>query len=445
MKKASFLLLPLFFIFLVYSQDISNSKNSLQNKKKIQESEEPTITLTLKDTDIRTFLQAVAEAAKVNIIPGPEVEAKITARLKNIPWKKALNVVLKAYGFEFEEIAPGIIYVTTLEKMAEKRKLEREVTAQEPLITETFSLNYAKVDEISKPIKQLLTPRGKITYDTRTNTLIITDTKSNLESLRNLIKSLDRKTKQILIEVRIEEADVNLTEKLGINWALSNASINFPKAEHQWPFGGGTKFEKRYIKGEWPAPTLTHGVIDLSSVSAILDALETEGSTKLIAHPKVVTLENEPAKIKVVTEWPIPNYFYNSETGQWEITGFEYKDIGVVLEVTPQINEENMVTLKVRPEITEESGEKLDFTGGAQLPITLKREAELKVSIKNGQTLVIGGLIKSSKNITKSKLPLLSKIPILGWFFTHNYESKKDIDLLIFITPHILEEFPKSK
>ncbi len=433
MKKISFLLVFLFLIFCTYSQ------NKPDTKKKDSENE-VRITLNLKDTDIKTFLQAIAEAAKVNIIPGPEVDAKVTARLKNIPWKKALSVVLKAYGFEFEEISPGVIYVTTLEKMAEKRKLERELKTQEPLVTKTFSLNYAKVDEISEPIKQLLTPRGKITYDKRTNTLIITDTKSNLESLKNLIKNLDRKTKQILIEVRIEEADVNLTEKLGINWSLTNASMNLPKVEHKWPFGGGTKFEKRYIKGQWPTPTLTHGIIDLSNVSAILDALETEGHTKLIAHPKVVTLENEPAKIKVVTEWPIPNYSYNSETGQWEITGFEYKDIGVVLEVTPQINEENMVTLKVKPEVTEESGEKIDFTGGAQLPITLKREAELKVSIKDGQTLVIGGLLKSSKNITKSKFPLLSKVPLLGWFFSHKYESKKDVDLLIFITPHILKE-----
>ncbi|MBU1925188.1 MAG: type II and III secretion system protein, partial [Candidatus Omnitrophica bacterium] len=164
--------------------------------------------------------------------------------------------------------------------------------------------------------------------------------------------------------------------------------------------------------------------------------IQTRSKTQILSNPRITTMDNQPAKIHVGTDWPIASYTYNEETDRFVITGWEYKSYGILMEVTPTINNNGYVTLKIHPEISDKK-EEIDFQG-ASVPVLTTQTAEATVMIKDGETLAIGGLIKHKKVTTKTKIPFLGDIPILGLLFTHKSEEIAKTDLLIFITPHII-------
>ena len=276
-------------------------------------------TLRFRDADIRVVLQAITQkAAKdnhhVNIILGPDVKGLVTVDMENVDWETALDAVLTTYGYGYEWIGSNIILVDTLDNLAVRRKKAEAAKAVEPLTTKVFSLNFAKVADIKTTIKNALTPRGSLTDDVRTNTLIVTDVQSKVDMIEKIMKYLDSITPQVLIEAKIIETDLGVTNKLGIRWNISGTASG-SKRPHTWPFTRHTN-EKYLSYDNFPAASsdlFSFGTLDASQLSAILDIIFSDTHTKILSMPTITTMDNNKATIDVVTEDPIPQYSYRSE------------------------------------------------------------------------------------------------------------------------------------
>jgi type IV pilus assembly protein PilQ len=306
--------------------------------------------------------------------------------------------------------------VSTLERLAEQRKIQEEAAANEPVDTQTYTLNFVKADEIKTTIEKLISDRGKITLESRTNTLIVTDTKSNLIKIGRIIESLDKITPQVLIESKIIETTLDDDDKLGIDWTI-RVTAQGAKRPATIPFtpGGDQRWMKNVLPSASPTDTnfptgrpyafphpapefkdgamigdFVFGTLDFTSFQAVLEILNSRSDTKIVSNPSITTINNKEAKILVGTIVPIPIYEYSKEAGTRVISGYIDQEVGIKLLVTPNINEQDYVTLDIKPSVDEITG----WTGpDNERPIISTRTAETKVMIKDGQTLVIGGLI----------------------------------------------------
>jgi type IV pilus assembly protein PilQ len=434
------------------------------------------VTLDFKDADIRNVLKILAFKSGVNIVATPDVVGNVNIRLIDVPWQKALDTIVKTYGFGYEWLNDRVIMVSTLTKLAEQRKSQEEASEKEPLDTQTFVLNFSNSENIRPVIEKLLSPRGKITEEKRTNMLLITDTKSNLAKIEESIKRLDKITPQVMIEARIVETTLGSTEKLGIDWNL-RVALSGSKRPTTFPWtsevkGTGTKMfpkvqvpselsrvatttysETGTVVGTTTTETIFHqlvsgfpdagtagfvfGTLDMTGLQIVLDILKASADTKIIASPRITTLNNQEARILVGQRVPIPRYEYSKESGTMIISGYDMQEIGVKLIVTPNINEKDYVTLKVQPSVEDIIGS----TGpNGERPIVSARSAETNVMIKDGQTLVIGGLISETKSKSGHGIPILGELPFLRRIFGNTNDSITKTELLIFITPHILRE-----
>lgn len=393
------------------------------------------VTLDFREADIRNVLRILSYKSGVNIVPGPDVAGLITIQLTDVPWEKALDVILKTYGYGYERQG-NIITVSTFEKLSDKRKIEKELAEQEPLVTEAFILNYAKAKEVMAALKEMLTPRGRINVDERTNTIIVTDSTSNMDRIRTIMPNLDSITPQVLIEAKVVEARIDNTDKLGIDWTIK-ATVSGSKQPMLWPFGKNT--DTKYTPDAFPAATSTefkYGTLDATQLSAVLELLSSRTDTNILSNPRIVTLDNQPASITVGTKWPVANYTYNSDQAKWQVSGWQYLDFGILLKVTPHVNKEGFVTLDIAPEVSEQNGSvKFDT---ADVPILTTQETKTRVMIKDGETLIIAGLLKDKTTDTKKKIPILGDIPLIGLIFQKKETVIEKKDLLIFITPHII-------
>ncbi|MCK4261886.1 secretin and TonB N-terminal domain-containing protein [bacterium] len=427
--------LSLSWINRAFGQEVVGEKKYSTGVK-----EEALISINIKDADIKNVLRLIATSANINIIPGPEVQGSVSVRIKDVPWETALATILKTYGFAYVR-EENIIRVTTVGKLKE-----------EDLQTKTYFLNFATASTIQESVKGILSERGKIKTDERTNALIITDIPSNLTKIEEIMKELDAETVQVMIEARIIETKIEPTDKLGINWDIVGTAAGARRAL-TFPFE--TKEESKWLPGEIPAPSGTaadttaagefrFGYLDATGLKAVLQLLNSKTDTRILSHPRITTLNNQKAMINVGDKYPIPQYTYNAEVGYWEITDFEYKDLGIKLTVTPNVNKQGYVSLKIHPEINEWSiTDVVTFALGGQgsvdIPRYSTREAETQVMVKDGDTLVIGGLLKEKRGETSKKIPLLGDIPFLGYFFGGKTVTGITLDLLIFVTPHVVK------
>ena len=408
------------------------------------------VTLDFKDADIRSVLKIISHKAGINIVATPEVMGTITIRLQDVPWQKALDTIIKTYGFGYEWLDDRVIMVSTLEKLAEQRRFQQEVAEKEPLSTQTYSLNFANANEVKTSVEKLVSERGRITIEARTNTLIITDTKSNLIRIGDVIKELDKVTPQVLIEAKIVETTITDSEDFGIKWTVQGTA-SAAKRPTTFPF---TKSQdSKFIPDDIPAYTtapgttgslFTLGTLDASSTQVILQMLFTKNDTEMLSNPRIVTLDNKPASIEVVRLEPTPQWTYNEEQSAYVMTDYRQEKYGIILNVTPQINKLGYVTLTIEPEVSDKYTDKT-LTGGTgglsvTLPVIDKQTTKTTVMVKDGNTLVIGGLIKNKTIDIVQKVPFLGDIPILGWFFKHKDKTVEKKDLLIFITPRILTQ-----
>ena len=406
------------------------------------------VTLDFRDADIRNVLRILAYKSGVNIVAGPDVTGLITIQLTDIPWEDALKVILKTYGYGYER-SGNVITVNTYEKLSEKRKIEKELAEQEPLTTEVFSLNYAKAKEVSVSLREMLTTRGRVNFDERTNTVVITDSISNMEKIKAVMPALDLVTPQVLIEAKIVETKLDNTDKLGIDWTAKVTGFGaqrptlwpFPKLEDNQftPLPATVGTNTGGISTTFPKPADTEfkfGTLNFQQFQAVLEFLSNRTDTNTLSNPRIVTLDNQPASITVGTKWPVAQYTYNSEQAKWQVSGWEYQEFGIILKVTPHVNKEGYITMDIAPEVSERTGDVTFDT--AAVPILTTQQTSTRVMIKDGETLIIAGLLKDKITDTKKKVPFLGDIPLLGLIFQKSEKVLEKTDLLIFITPHII-------
>ncbi len=432
----------------------------------IVESSAGNITMDFKDADINNVLRILSYKSGVNIVSGKDVQGLVTIRLVDVPWEKALDVILRTYGFSYEREG-NIIRVTTVENLE-----------KEELATEVFVLNYAKASQVIESIRDILSERGRVRFDERTNVLIITDIPTNLYKIGQVVKRLDQRTPQVSIEAKIVETTLGNNDKLGIDWNLQISAtgstrpitLPFPNDRPRWlgrsfiPQGqtaaestttststGTTTATSTGFPGAYSFPFVDKGQfkfgkLSFDQFSMLLEALESRRNTRILSNPTITTLNNQTANILVGEVLGIPIFERNANTGSIEITGYTEKDLGIKLSVTPHVNDEGMILTEVKPEISSLLGYD-ELTPQVRAPRFATREAETQVLVKDGDTIAIGGLVSENKTNSVRKVPFLGDIPGLGYLFTSKGTGKDRTDLLFFVTVHILkdQDFQEAK
>lgn len=417
------------------------------------------VTLVFKDADIRTVLHTLSYKSGINIVASSDVEGQVSIRLVDVPWNTALEVILKNHGLASERIG-NIIRVITLESVAE-----------EDLQNEVFVLNYSKAKDVAAAIEATITKRGSVKYDERTNTIIVTDIPTNLYKVRKVIERLDKRTQQVSIETKIIEARIKDEDELGIDWSVevtasgSSRPTTLPFDRTEIPFSN--KGKNKSIDGYLPlgdsatnfpsvispvfpyvsAGSFTFGTLDFTSLQAVLKLLDKSTDTSILSSPTITTLNNQEAKVVVGTIFNIPTYERNDQTGKMEITGYTEKDIGIILTVTPHVNEAGDIVVDLKPEVS--AFDQWDNFGSGenaiQAPRFTTRTAETQVMIKDTQTIVIGGLRENQTVSVDKKVPFLGDIPFLGELFKYKEDDIDTKDLLIFVTVRLVDEHQDDK
>ncbi len=410
-----------------------------------------TISVDFPQEDVRDIIRSVAELYELNVVIPETLTGSVSIKLRNVTWQQVFNVVLEPLGFTYI-IDENIIKIKS-----------REELALEPVETRVFVVDFAKAAEIRSSIEPMIDPTkgGRIQVDVRSNALVITERPSRMNDIRNIIEILDKPTEQVMIESKFVELSAQDSKNLGIDWAsLSGWSLQ------AGPFGRtydrNNSRENSYNTGS--SETLTVGnqgvsfsqtsgtaaenwwldtvarndtaVFSAEAFSVVLSALEKKDGIRLVSNPTVVTMNNQQASINIGEEYPIPNYTYNTERGVFEVSGFEWKNIGINLLVTPQINSAGFINMSIEPEISSRTGEVLFQT--ASLPIITSRKTNSTVTIKSGYTLAIGGLIQNEERNRSSKVPVLGSVPMMGRLFRSDGKEYNQRNLIVFITAKIL-------
>ena len=392
-----------------------------------------TLSVDFPDEDIRTILRNVADLFELNIVVPAALQGKTSVKLHDVTWRQVFDVVLTPTGYTFID-ENGIIKIVSLESLAE-----------EPVTTEVFILSYSKASEVQTVVTTLIDSAkgGKLTLDARSNSLIVTERPSRLNKIRPIIKQLDKATDQVMIEAKFIEVTNRDVKNLGANWgslssypvglygldqtikasSIPNAFynlVNRPGSNNNQPPTGGAAVTALFSAAEF---------------DVILSALQTLNTTRIVSNPTIVTLNNTEASINVGEEDPIPNYTYNQERGSFEVSGFIYKQIGIILKVTPQVNASGFIKLTLAPEVSTKNGTaNFGGAGGAEIPIIAVRRATTQVTLKDGYTMGIGGLLSANGTKGSSKIPVLGSIPLLGRLFSSSSTDGQTQNLLIFIT-----------
>ncbi|MBF0123089.1 MAG: secretin and TonB N-terminal domain-containing protein [Candidatus Omnitrophica bacterium] len=395
------------------------------------------VTVDFRDADMRNVLKMLSYKSGVNIIAGPEVEGVVNMQLKDVPWQKALDVILSTYGYGYEQKGT-VIMVTTIDNLKRRREDAKVLADQEPMATQTFLLNFGKAEDVLKALNAMKTARGNVNFDKRTNAIIVNDIESNIVLFREVVKKLDTVTPQVLIEAKIIETTLGKDDKLGVDWGLL-AQAGGAMRSTPFPFASqsrGTFVPVPTATVPTDGPTLTYGTIDFRGLTAVLNMLKSRTNTNALSNPRIVTLDNQPAKISVGQQYPVPQYTYNEQQAKLQVSGWSYLDIGIIFNVTPHVNSANIVTLDIEPTIT--SIDRPVQVESTSMPLLNSESVKTSVMIKNGETLVIAGLIKDTVTKTVKRVPILGYIPILGLPFKNTVDAHVKTELLIFITPHII-------
>ncbi|MBA3060419.1 MAG: type IV pilus secretin PilQ [Nitrospirae bacterium] len=390
------------------------------------------ISLDFQDADIGPIFRLLADISGYNFVIDPAVKGKITLKLMNVPWEQALDIILQTFGLG-KSIEGNIVWIapiTTFTKISEdKAKAKASEEIAEELVQEVIRINYATSCDISGAIDKgkLLSSRGSITPDPRMNTLIIKDTQKNINKIKELVKIMDVTKPQVMIEAKMVEVSSTYTEELGIRWG---GTIGTPPAGIGiGEIKGGTfavNTPLSPVTGPGGVLGLSLGSATTVKVDLTLSALETVGKSRNLSNPKIMTMDNESATISQGTKIPY-------QTTSAEGTKTEFADATLSLTVTPKITPDGYVQLKITA--TNDSPGPLTPEGRE----INKQKVDTQTLVKNGETLVIGGIYITNTTESEGGIPLLSRIPILGWLFKTKKWTGPDVtELLIFITPTIV-------
>ena len=400
------------------------------------------LSLNFQDIEVRTVLQILADFTQLNLVVSDAVEGNVTLNLNDVPWEQALDLVLKSKDLD-KRVQGNVLLIAPAVDMATRERQELEARHQladlAPLRRELVQVNYAKAGDIAKLFESVtdnqpgVAQRGSITVDERTNTIIAFQSSDRLAELRRIVAQLDVPVRQVMIEARIVEAGVDFEKSLGVRWggALRNAG--------NWSVGG---LVKPLVEGapEVSAPFIDLGVSGNTSGLGIafitnnvlldleLSAMEKTGNGEIISQPKVVTSDKETAKIMKGTEIP---YQESSSSGA---TSVSFKEASLSLEVTPQITPDNSIIMEVV--VTKDEPDYMNMVN--DVPPIKKNEVKAKVLVKDGETIVIGGVFSNTQSNVVDKVPILGDLPYVGRLFRRDVVLEKKSELLVFLTPRIM-------
>ncbi len=431
------------------------------------------LNLNFQDIETRAVLQLLADASGQNIVVSDSVTGSVTLRLQNVPWDQALDIVLRTKGLDKRE-HDNVIIVAPAEELATREKADlaarKDIQELAPLRSEYLQVNYAKAQDLADLIKSqggsLLSGRGNVAVDDRTNTLLLQDTPDKLADIRRLVSQLDIPVRQVLIESRIVIVNDDFKRELGVraghtginsngadgvlldsgtlegtDTGLSSALANLQNASNGTPYPinipTGANAPRRYnvnLPVANPAGRLAMTLLGSNYIVDLeLSALQAEGKGEIVSSPRVITSNQKEASIEAGVEIP---YQESSSSGA---TTISFKKAVLALTVTPQITPDNRIILDLVVK-KDSVGQVVVASGGVNVPSIDTREIKTQVLVNDGQTVVLGGIFETEKRVTDNKVPYLGDIPVLGRLFkTTNKTNNKD-ELLIFVTPKILRE-----
>lgn len=392
------------------------------------------ISLDLKDADIKDVFRTISQLTGLNIVIDPDVRGTVTVQLEDVPWDQALDLILKqnSLGYVLEN---NIMRIATTSKLqaeeGDRARLAEARQAAEPTRTVIKKLSYSSASEIVPVLQSVMSKRGAIVVDQRTNTLIIRETPTYLPAVLQLIDNLDTATPQVVIESRIVETTKSLGRSLGINWQVRGKADNETGNTTNLIFPSSIKGGLNVGLGNGPtvASLVLGNILNTFNLDMALTAAENQGLLKIISSPKVTSLTNTPALIQSGVQIPVQTTVNNTTT-------VIYVDATLKLDVTPQITAEGTIMLKVNV-MKREPAVALNLALGQNVPLTI-REYRGQVLVKDGGTTVIGGIFQINDQDQYNMIPGLWKIPVLGNLFKNKTRTEKHDELLIFITPRIL-------
>lgn len=405
------------------------------------------LSLNFQDIEVRSVLQLIADFTNLNLVASDTVQGGITLRLQNVPWDQALDLVLKTKGLDKRKVG-NVLLVAPADEIAARERQELESQKQiadlAPLRRELLQVNYAKAADIAKLFQSVTSAeakadeRGTITVDERTNNIIAYQTQDRLDELRRIVAQLDIPVRQVMIEARIVEANVDYDKSLGVRWGGSiqnkgNWNASGVSTGDSTTIGtpGSTSTNQPFV--DMGASGNTSGIgIAFITDNVLLDleltAMEKTGNGEIVSQPKVVTSDKETAKILKGTEIP---YQEASSSGA---TSVSFKEASLSLEVTPQITPDNRIIMEVK--VTKDEPDYLNKV--QEVPPIKKNEVNAKVLVNDGETIVIGGVFSNTQSKVVDKVPFLGDVPYLGRLFRRDVVSEKKSELLVFLTPRIM-------
>ncbi|WP_330926022.1 type IV pilus secretin PilQ family protein [Candidatus Sororendozoicomonas aggregata] len=426
------------------------------------------VSFNFQNIEVRTILQLIADINNMNLVASDTVTGNVTLRLKNVPWDHALDIVLKAKGLD-KRMAGNVMTVAPAAEIAarEKEQLENEKQIRElaPVYTDLLTINYADAKELSKVIggggddggKGLLTEQGSIQVVERTNSLLIKDTQEKLDEIRSLVEQMDIPVRQVLIEARIVTLSSNYTRELGVKWSggkgrqsdnsrtvVGGRGTGFEFVDTEDPiltsdgfdlsktvptFDGSQVFTDLSVAGNTAAALGIGFVTNGTLLNLELSALISDGGGEVVSQPKVITADKQKALIKAGKQIP---YTEASSSGAATVS---FQDAVLSLEVTPQITPEGRVILDIK--VTNDDSTETASNG---VPIIDKNEITTQVLVNDGETVVLGGVFKQTQKNNVDKVPLLGDIPYLGHLFRKKTSRDDKSELMVFITPRVIEE-----
>jgi type IV pilus assembly protein PilQ len=424
------------------------------------------LTLNFQDIDVRSVLQLLADTSGQNIVVSDSVTGSLTLRLQNVPWDQALDIVLRTKGLD-KRRQDNVIIIGPTEELANREKAElsarKEVQELSPVHSEFLQVNYAKVADLAKIIKaqgakaSMLSDRGSLSTDERTNTLLVVDTPDRLADIRHMVQALDVPVRQVLIEARIVVVADTFERDLGAQLGISSTgsaganlfSVSGTAAASDGivtsSAGGSTAttaltsqtLASRYQVNLPAANTNGSFGVSLLSGSHLIDlelsAAENEGKSETISSPRIITANQKQATIMQGVEIP---YQESASSGA---TTTQFKNAVLSLKVTPLITPDNRVILDL--DVSDDTvGSNVQSATGGSVPSIDTRQITTQVLVSDGQTVVLGGILATTKSKTDTKVPFLADIPVLGNLFKSTIHIDNKTELLIFITPKILRE-----
>jgi type IV pilus secretin PilQ/predicted competence protein len=403
------------------------------------------ISLELKDADIKDVLRTFAKITGLNVVIDPDVSGSVTVNLVDVPWDQALDIILRINRLGYT-VDNNVLRVAKMDRLTQEKSqaaaFRKEAENAAPLRTIVKTLSYAKASSVKTLLTSqgfILSDRGSVVVDERSNQLIIRDATDRLEGIVNLIDSLDQPNRQVVIEARIVESTRTFARSLGTVWGFTGnadaahgttTGLKFPNwvtLNGQSSFGG---VPSTNIQGTGIMSFAFGDILDSFNLDFQLNAAENDGQVKIVSAPKVTAQNNEKAHIQSGFQLPVQTVANNTVTVQ-------YIDATLSLDVTPQITAEGTVLLDIDLK-KRDPAPGVNIAGGQNVPITT-RDAKTRVMVRDGGTTVIGGIYQATDNDQRNGIPGLYKLPLIGWMFGNKSVTNQRVELLIFITPRIIK------